>query len=85
MVRRHWHQRRLHCRDWDDAVQNRYVSPIQIIDLNMKCGRRRHCWFCVMSGNETAMADYLVDVALSLNKKAIYKDWSPFGIVTGEF
>merc|ERR1719472_465413 len=34
-------------------------------------------------GNETAMADYLVDVALSLNKKAIYKDWSPFGIVTG--
>merc|ERR1711937_1134208 len=34
-------------------------------------------------GNETAMADYLVEVALSLNKKAIYKDWSPLGIITG--
>merc|ERR1711937_888901 len=34
-------------------------------------------------GNETAMADYLVEVALSLNKKAIYKDWFPLGIITG--
>jgi len=34
-------------------------------------------------GNETAMADYLVEVALSLNKKAIYTDWSPLGIITG--
>ena len=31
------------------------------------------------------MADYLVEVALSLNKKAIYKDWSPLGIITGVF
>ena len=30
------------------------------------------------------MADYLVEVALSLNKQAIYKDWFPLGIITGE-